>query len=79
MHRPMSTICSTFLKYSELGDPLQVLHKCTEPVGPIKSTEVLIKTLVAPINPADINMIQGMMPLYVVYISIFIQILCVSR
>lgn len=60
MRRPMSTVvCSTFLKYSEMGDPLQVLHKCTEPLGPLKNTEVLIKTLVAPINPADINMIQG--------------------
>lgn len=56
----MSTVCtSTFLRYSEVGDPLQVLQKCTEPVGPIKGCEVLIKTLVSPINPADINMIQG--------------------
>lgn len=57
----MSTaVCSTFLRYTELGDPLQVLAKYTEPIEPPKATEVLLKTLVAPINPADINTIQGM-------------------
>lgn len=57
--RQMSTVCSTFLRYSEYGDPLEVLHKATESLPAIKPDEVLIKMLVAPINPADINTLQG--------------------
>ncbi|UYV64375.1 MECR [Cordylochernes scorpioides] len=52
---------SYLLQYKEHGDPPKVLTK--EKIEPqtlqIKDNQLLIKMLAAPINPADINMIQG--------------------
>jgi len=49
------------LVYSKHGDPTRVLHRVDSPVVPseLKDDEVLIRMLASPINPADINMIQG--------------------
>jgi len=49
--------------YKETGDPATVLHRTPiELSGDVKDGEVLVKMLAAPINPADINMIQGVYP-----------------
>lgn len=47
------------LKFSEYGEPGQVIHAIEETVNGVKPTECLIKIIAAPINPADINTIQG--------------------
>lgn len=47
------------LVYSQFGDPLEVV-KCRECiVPPLGKTDVLVRMLAAPVNPADINTIQG--------------------
>lgn len=53
-------LMSKQLVYNEFGDPLHVVkyRECQVPsVGP---EEVLVRMLAAPVNPADINTIQGM-------------------
>jgi len=49
------------LIYSTHGEPTKVLERVDSPVIPshLKDNEVLIRMLAAPVNPADINMIQG--------------------
>jgi len=49
------------LAYAEHGDPLKVLQRVDSPViaSQLKDNEVLIRMLASPVNPADINMIQG--------------------
>jgi len=49
------------LMFAEHGDPLKVLQRVDSPViaSQLKDNEVLIRMLASPINPADINMIQG--------------------
>lgn len=59
--RHMSVVASV-LRYSEFGDPAKVLQIQKETVSDPTNGEVLIKTLGAPINPADINTIQGKYP-----------------
>lgn len=56
--RTMSVL-STYLKYSEYGEPISVLKKYEEKLEHPKNNEVLLKILAAPVNPADINVIQG--------------------
>src|SRR6516162_10000848 len=47
------------LRFSKIGDPLEVLH--LDPYAPPspKDREVVVKMLYAPINPADFNFIEG--------------------
>jgi mitochondrial enoyl-[acyl-carrier protein] reductase / trans-2-enoyl-CoA reductase len=47
------------LVYNEFGDPLHVVkfRECVVPT--LGSQEVLVRMLAAPVNPADINTIQG--------------------
>ncbi|XP_055593210.1 enoyl-[acyl-carrier-protein] reductase, mitochondrial [Uranotaenia lowii] len=59
--RCMSVVAS-LLRYNEFGDPAKVLRIDRETVNDPSNGEVLVKTLVAPINPADINTIQGKYP-----------------
>ncbi|XP_023241791.1 enoyl-[acyl-carrier-protein] reductase, mitochondrial-like [Centruroides sculpturatus] len=47
------------LVYREYGEPLKVVKKEEQSLKKLEGNEVLIKMLAAPINPADINMIQG--------------------
>lgn len=54
----MSTL-STFLKYNEFGEPLSVLECLQEKIADPQDSEVLVKILASPINPADINTIEG--------------------
>lgn len=51
--------CATVLRYGDYGDPLNVIERCEEPIPQPKDGEVLVKMLLASINPADINTIQG--------------------
>lgn len=56
--RTMS-VKSTFLQIDELGEPDKVLKKCETQLDSPKDSEVLVKMLASPINPAIINIIQG--------------------
>ncbi|KAH7316526.1 hypothetical protein B0I35DRAFT_354379 [Stachybotrys elegans] len=48
------------LVYSKNGEPSDVLSLHTHSISPsIPSSSVLVRTLAAPINPADINTVQG--------------------
>ncbi|KAM4065146.1 zinc-binding dehydrogenase [Hirsutella rhossiliensis] len=48
------------LVYSKCGEPSEALSLHTHSISPsIPSSSVLVRTLAAPINPADINTIQG--------------------
>ncbi|KAG7475006.1 enoyl-acyl-carrier-reductase, mitochondrial [Solea senegalensis] len=47
------------LVYSKHGDPAQVVQLEDVDLPPIGAQDVLVKMLAAPINPSDINMIQG--------------------
>lgn len=53
------TTTATVLRYTDYGDPLQVVQCHTEPIAQPCDDQVLVKMLLAPINPADINTIQG--------------------
>lgn len=52
-------LMSKQLVYTEFGDPLQVVkfRECIVP--PLGSLDVLVRMKAAPVNPADINTIQG--------------------
>jgi len=51
---------ATVVRYKEHGKPSEVLRVEKELVSTdLKGSEVLVEMLAAPINPADINMIEG--------------------
>ncbi|XP_035020233.1 enoyl-[acyl-carrier-protein] reductase, mitochondrial [Hippoglossus stenolepis] len=55
-------LCATTrsaLQYRQHGDPSQVVQLEDIDLPPIGAKDVLVKILAAPINPSDINMIQG--------------------
>lgn len=52
------------LMYKEQGDPQKVLSLSQQTLPPLSSDEVLVGMKAAPINPADINMIQGVYPVW---------------
>lgn len=56
--RSMSCLASV-LRYSDYGDPAKVIKLCNEQLEAPQVDKVLVKILQAPINPADINTIQG--------------------
>lgn len=46
--------------YSEYGDPRQVLKgDCIETDAKLSESQVRVKMLMAPVNPSDINMVEG--------------------
>lgn len=47
------------LRYRTHGDPSRVVQLENVDLPPIGATDILVKMLAAPINPSDINMIQG--------------------
>lgn len=57
--RTMS-VKSKFLQIDELGDPEKVLKIREAQLNSPKDNEILVKMIAAPINPAIINIIQGM-------------------
>ncbi|EFN62703.1 Probable trans-2-enoyl-CoA reductase, mitochondrial [Camponotus floridanus] len=64
--REMSTAvnadCVKSLLYKEYGDPIEVLQVTTQTVEQPANDQVSVKWLLAPVNPADINTIQGKYP-----------------
>ena len=48
-----------FVVFSECGQPELVLSYSTGPIPTAKEGELLVRMLAAPINPADINFVQG--------------------
>ncbi|CAD7002606.1 enoyl-[acyl-carrier-protein] reductase, mitochondrial [Ceratitis capitata] len=62
-HHSSSTICAQSLQYCEYGEPGDVLQLVEVSVGEPKANEVLVQMLAAPINPSDINTIQGKYPI----------------
>lgn len=56
------SLMASKLYYTEYGDPMKVVQKVNEEVPTIESKDVLIKMIAAPVNPADINTIQGKYP-----------------
>nr|XP_053652137.1 enoyl-[acyl-carrier-protein] reductase, mitochondrial-like [Cherax quadricarinatus] len=53
----------TSLIYEEYGDPLKVVKQIDTVIPQqLKDDQVLIRMLAAPVNPADINTIQGVYP-----------------
>lgn len=56
--RYLGVKCS-YLEFDEFGAPEEVVKLRTKQLESPKSTQVLVKLLAAPINPADINVIQG--------------------
>lgn len=60
--RLMSSFRGHQLVFNEFGEPLKVIHKeeCITEVP--KNNDVVVKMIAAPINPADINTIQGKYP-----------------
>ncbi|XP_026679612.1 enoyl-[acyl-carrier-protein] reductase, mitochondrial isoform X3 [Diaphorina citri] len=56
-------ISSKKLVFHEFGEPVKVVNVVEEELPKVMSTEVVVKMLVAPVNPADINTIQGVYPI----------------
>jgi trans-2-enoyl-CoA reductase len=54
---------ATVAKYTQHGRPGAVLKLEKQALPPVKDNQVLIKMVMAPINPADINMIEGVYPI----------------
>ncbi|KOC61095.1 putative trans-2-enoyl-CoA reductase, mitochondrial [Habropoda laboriosa] len=50
------------LLYKEYGEPVDVLHVTTQAINQPENNQVSVKWLLAPVNPADINTIQGKYP-----------------
>lgn len=53
------SVLATKLQYSEFGDPSVVVQKIEESIPSSGAGQILAKILIAPVNPADINTIQG--------------------
>lgn len=53
---------SKALMYSSHGEPRDKLHLHSYSISPPTSTSVTLRMLAAPINPADVNQIQGSYP-----------------
>lgn len=58
LRRNMSCLASV-LRYAEFGEPINVIKMCSEEISSPKDDNLIAKILLAPINPADINTIQG--------------------
>lgn len=56
-------ISAAKLSYSEYGDPVKVIEKQNENIeSDLQPNDVLVKMIASPVNPADINTIQGKYP-----------------
>lgn len=63
--RQMSIVARS-LKYTQHGEPQDVLQIVEDTLTEPKNQQVLVKILAAPINPADINTIQGIIMLIII-------------
>ncbi|XP_033254276.1 enoyl-[acyl-carrier-protein] reductase, mitochondrial-like [Drosophila miranda] len=59
--RQMSVVAKS-LKYTQHGEPQDVLKLVEDQLADPQDKQVLVRILAAPINPADINTIQGKYP-----------------
>ncbi len=50
---------SNYASFSEVGQPEQVLHVPSKPIVEPNTGELRVRMLFSPINPADINFVQG--------------------
>jgi len=50
---------SSFLQFTRTGAPLEVLELCQRELPPLQHREVHVAMRYAPINPADLNFIEG--------------------
>ncbi len=57
------TIRTRAIVYDHFGDPMESLKLRDVEIGDPKEGQVVVKLLAAPVNPADINMIQGIYPI----------------
>ncbi|CAL1682630.1 unnamed protein product [Lasius platythorax] len=62
MSAAINADCVKSLLYKEYGDPVEVLQVTTQTIEQPASDQVSVKWLLAPVNPADINTIQGKYP-----------------
>ncbi|KAI9269688.1 hypothetical protein EDC94DRAFT_599654 [Helicostylum pulchrum] len=62
-----SDITASAMVYSEYGQPSQVLKWHSYRLPAVTPTTVQVKFLASPINPADVNMIQGAYPIKPTY------------
>ncbi|CAH1118343.1 unnamed protein product [Phaedon cochleariae] len=60
-----SALTASRLVYSEPGDPINVIRKETFPLPEPGDQEVLLEMLAAPVNPVDVNIVQGKYPMQV--------------
>ena len=60
---PSRKISSWQLTFNGHGEPLDVLQEKCVDVGSPKNNQVLVNYRASPINPSDINAIQGVYPL----------------
>ncbi|XP_044738690.1 enoyl-[acyl-carrier-protein] reductase, mitochondrial [Chrysoperla carnea] len=58
----LKTTTACQLVYKDFGDPVKVIELTKTEIKKPCGREVLIKMLAAPVNPADINIIQGKYP-----------------
>ncbi|XP_061718635.1 enoyl-[acyl-carrier-protein] reductase, mitochondrial [Cydia pomonella] len=64
-HVPVRKMMSKQLVYHQFGDPLCVVKFREAAIPQLGDLEVLVRMLAAPVNPADINTIQGKYPVKV--------------
>ncbi|XP_055372499.1 enoyl-[acyl-carrier-protein] reductase, mitochondrial [Condylostylus longicornis] len=62
IHVRKKSILASCLKYKQFGEPAEVLEIQQEEVTDPVNDEVLVNIIASPINPADINTIQGKYP-----------------
>ncbi|KYQ55706.1 putative trans-2-enoyl-CoA reductase, mitochondrial, partial [Trachymyrmex zeteki] len=62
MSAAINTDCVKSLLYKEYGDPVKVLQVTTQTIEQPLGEQVSVKWLLSPVNPADINTIQGKYP-----------------
>lgn len=65
---------ASVLRYAEYGEPGSVLKVCQEQLEKPEGDKVLVKILLAPINPADINTVQGMISGSVCYLDYILEL-----
>lgn len=73
--RHMSVVAKS-LKYTQHGEPQDVLQLVEDKLADPKNKQVLVKILAAPINPADINTIQGESACKIALIQTYMYLLC---
>jgi len=52
-------MASNFLQFDHIGNPTEVLKLCERPITPVTGHEVRVRMRYAPVNPADLNFIEG--------------------